>query len=225
MIDVGENCALETCTHIALLGTRTRICNDNLIKVIVDRFRVNLKQARIKDLERIAFVLSKFDFKSNSGAEDELCCEILQELKLPEREPAIAMFPQVFAKCAEYLAHRGAHCPHLLSCILSPDFLKTTYGAPSEYGQEIFFLDSYVKINLGNAYDGFQLSDDDRAVMASQLAKSVISNDDGRRIYVSDVTLSVSEAVREVFGEPQVINILPHFCEPGWCLEEKFANN
>lgn len=204
-----------TCTHIALLGSNINICNESILEIITERFLKNINSIRLKDIERICYVLSKFDFVSESKIEIEWFKTVL--LELPNRIDETKRFIRLLPNCLRCLAQRGFYCNQLLSKVLSKEFLKTTYDTPAGYAKEILFLDSFVKINLRNVYEGPQLSDEERAVVASKFCKPVVSNTmTGGQSHTTQ--LDVWKTIKEVYQHPKFAHALPHFSKSGWII-------
>lgn len=212
LVDVARNAqnSIPYFTHMALLGTKTRICNNNLMTAIVERFRTNIKEARIKDLERIVLAITKLNFKSGTGIEDELCREILQEIKRPERKFEIEEFPQGLAACIQYLAYKDLYCPSLFAYILSPTIVRTVFEKRSTYDVTILFLDSYARINLKEEYSGPYLEKSMCADISGRLQKPIIMDDHERLISEDLVLASVSAAIKKCFGQPEFVHVLPY---------------
>lgn len=139
-----ENYNLLGCLHISLLGTNLQYFNQDLIEKIVKRFNQDIKEIRLKDIERISFVLGLFDFKTESGIERELLGKIIVELKL--RIDEILNHPRCFPSTAHYLSLCGIHDEEIIKSILKEDFIKFAYGEPTHLFlcsfniQSVFFL-------------------------------------------------------------------------------------
>lgn len=117
---------LMTSLHIALLGTNLQYCHHGLLNIIVHKFNENLKATRLKDIERIAFILGLYDFKSENNVEKELCMKIIEELKLRVKE--IVNHPKCLAACAHYLTISGVYDVDMIKSILNEDFISFAYG-------------------------------------------------------------------------------------------------
>lgn len=126
LIPKVEKCNLLSCLHISLLGTNLQYCHEDLIEKIVRRFNQDIKQVRLKDIERISFVLGLFDFKTKSGIERELLGKIIEELKL--RIDEILNHPRCFPSTAHYLSLCGFHDEEIIKSILKEDFITFAYG-------------------------------------------------------------------------------------------------
>lgn len=118
--------SLLTCLHIALLGSNIQYCHQHLIEAIVRRFNDNIKELRLKDFERIAFVMGLFDFKTESQIEKEFQWKIIEELKT--RVDEIVKHPKCLSACAHYLSLCNVYDVEILRSVLSPEFIKIAYG-------------------------------------------------------------------------------------------------
>lgn len=117
---------LLACLHIALLGTNLQYCHNELLEMILKKYDEKLKEARLKDIERIAFIMGLFDIKTKSGVEKSLLKKINEELKIRIQE--IMRHPKCLASTAHYLSVCGVYDPELISSALNEEFVKYAYG-------------------------------------------------------------------------------------------------
>lgn len=158
-------------------------------------------------MERICYVLTRFDFKSDSKVETKLFNAILSELD--HRSEDIKQFPRVFSNCVRYLACNGLQCQDLITQILCPEFLTSAYGQAENYDEEILFLDSFTRINLARKYLGPKLSDEQRFIAASKFAIQIPRIDEEKQLF---------EILQKVYCHPRQVYVLPHFSKAGMCL-------
>lgn len=158
-------------------------------------------------MERICYVLTRFDFKSDSKVETKLLNAILNELD--HRSEDIKQFPRVFSNCVRYLACNGLQCQDLITQILCPEFLTSAYGQAENYDEEILFLDSFTRINLARKYLGPKLSDEQRFIAASKFAIQIPRIDEEKQLF---------EILQKVYCHPRQVYVLPHFSKAGMCL-------
>lgn len=194
---------LKACTHTALLAAKAHNCDDALMEVIVERFLSNIKSIRMKDMERVCFACIKLAFDSASRTDVKLFEAILTEM--PNRTAELQKYPRVFAKCMRYLVLKEIPCQQLIKTVLSPEFLHSTYGTPENFDEEILFLDTYTRINLSDTYDGSQLSDQQRHVIASKFC--------AYNHIVEEWELF--DTVKNIFRHVRWIHALPHFSKAG----------
>lgn len=112
--------------HIGLLGTNIQACNDNILEAIVQRFSQNIKSTRLKEIERVAFIVGLFNYKSPAGTEKVLLQQVIVELKL--RVDEIVKHPKCLSACAYYLTLSGLNDPEIIDSVLKPDFISLAYG-------------------------------------------------------------------------------------------------
>lgn len=118
--------SLTACLHVALLGTNLQYCHQELLEAIVKRYNKDIKQVRLKDIERVAFALGLFDFKTQSGIEQELLSKIIDELK--SRVDEVVLHPKCMAACAHYLTMSGVYDVDIIKSVLSEKFINFAYG-------------------------------------------------------------------------------------------------
>lgn len=117
---------LLTCLHIALLGTNLQYYHQGLLEIIVKKFYENIGDTRLKDIERISFILGLFDFKTEGGVEKDLCRKIIEELRLRVKE--IVDHPKCLAACAHYLSISGVYDVEIIKSVLNEQFIEFAYG-------------------------------------------------------------------------------------------------
>lgn len=203
-----------SCLHLALLGTSLNICHQNCMEQIVRRFAEDVTAIRMKDIERIAFVLGLHDVESEDRIENQLCQSILDELK--NRVNEIVTHPRCLPLCLHYLTMKGYYDEELISVALSKKFLDFAYGNQIHYGKELFGLDSYVQINLKETYKGNVLTAKNRKYMGKMLTQYVPNRSGKFRLSASDkLLLELKETADELCGHSYFAHALPHFDRPG----------
>lgn len=187
---------------------------------IVRRFSVDVKSIRIKDIERITFVIGLFDFESDSRIENQLCQNILDELK--QRVDDIVKHPQCLPLCLHYLTMKGYYDEELISVALSKKFVHLAYGGNQvKYGKELFALDSYVKINLKETYRGDELTEKNRQYMGKMLTQYIPNRSDKFRLSATDkILLELEETAQELCNHCYFAHVLPHFDRPGQSINQ-----
>lgn len=201
--------------HIALLGSKTRIYNNKLLHATVEHFLLHLTDLRLKDMERICFILQLFNFKSKSGIETKLFKAILNELETRTEE--IYEYPRARAQCLRYLAYAGFHSQLQIAQTLHPNNLNRVYGHPANYGHEIQFLDTYTKINLNGKYNGPQLNDEQCAVLARQYC-AVPPIDRIKRTLTDELDIVLWNRLKEIYKHCEWAHVLPYKYRTGILL-------
>jgi hypothetical protein len=224
-----------------LLGTKLQYYHQRLFSAVVSRFNEELKQARLKDMERLTFAMGLFDFKSQDGMEKEVTKNILLELKLRVQE--IMKYPRCLAAIAHFLTILGVHDVDIIKSVLTKDFIDLTYGEsrvrkPAKFiqkffeisgknrmkiGHEVLCLDSFTRINLKSSYDGPQLDKKLRALITKHESHYVPYRDQPYKLTHSDLLiLNVKEYLEVRYGPNNLRHILPHFERPDiiYCFNE-----
>ncbi|XP_037027452.1 uncharacterized protein LOC119068111 [Bradysia coprophila] len=206
----GQLSRLSTlaCLQVAILGTNLHVCHQSCIEQILHRFINDIESIRLKDFERISYVMGFFDFESESNIENRLCQQFLTELK--NRNDEILRYPKCFALCLHYLSLKGCHDEEMISLALSTPFLSATYGKQTVYNQEIFSLDSYVKINLKETYAGNELTDIDRRHLGNVLCRHLSDCYDDYSA-TDKILMELKETSDELFTHSYLAHVLPHF--------------
>lgn len=121
-----ETCGIICCLHISLLGTNLQCFHQDLIEAVTRRFNKDIKEMRLKDIERFTFVLGLYDFKSKSGIEREFLLKVIDELKL--RVDEILDHPRCFPSAVHFLSMCGVYDADIISSVINEDFIKLAYG-------------------------------------------------------------------------------------------------
>lgn len=200
---------LLTCLHLALMGTDIQLCHPKCLEKIIERFYPEIDRARLKDMERISFVIGLHDFETESGIERDLFAKILAELKM--RIPEITAHPRCFTSCLHYLTMKGYADEELISSALNQDFLKLAYGKNPLFGRDIFCLDAHTRINMKDTYSGAQLLDKQRQRMGKHLTNYLPDRSGKYRLSATDTfLLEINDAVKVSYQHCYMFHALPH---------------
>lgn len=152
--------------HIALVGTTTLTLHEQCLNNIAESVGNRIKEARLKDLERLALTFGIFNYRP-SGTECFLQ-KIIKELRDPERASEIVKFGRAFACCVSYLGHLQIYPEDLIAKCLDPTFLELAYGKhPFQYGREILSIHNTVEI-FCNGYKVTLLSEKASTLLAKK---------------------------------------------------------
>lgn len=205
---------LMSCLHMMLLGTDIQVCHNDLTEIILHRYYKDIKSTRLKELERISFVMGLFNFQSKSGIERDLSEAILKELK--DRIPEIIQYPRCLPACLHYLTLKGCHDTELISSVLDENFMNRTYGKNRTLGREIFALDCFTKINLKNEYTGNQLSEKRLRTMGKLFCHYIPTRDSEYKLSNSDrILVEMFETINQIYTHSHIAHLLPHYERPG----------
>lgn len=206
--------SLLSCLHVMLLGTDIQLCHASAVEACLQRFAAaDVAEIRLKDMERIAFVLGLFNYRSASGVADVLSERFLKEIK--NRVPEIMRYPRCLPACLQYLSYRGWADEELISTVLDEQYCKNAYGRNVTLGRELFGLDSYAKIDLRETYGGHVLAAKRRRQMGILLVHYIPSREGSHRLSATDkILLEMMEAVEREYGSCRLAHVLPHFDRP-----------
>jgi hypothetical protein len=117
------------CTHIALLGTNIHLYHEGTMNEIVQRFVNEIQSSRLKDLERLAFALSLYDYEHKT--EPSIYKLIAKELCRSERAQEIEQYPRCLSCCLHYLSLQKIYLKEEISKVLDKNFIHSVYGMSS----------------------------------------------------------------------------------------------
>lgn len=188
-------------SQIAFVGAELHIHNPKLLELIVERMVDHVDKMRFKDLERICFVISLFDYKSN--ATTALLQKISRHLLTVEK---YSYFDCVI-RCIDYMHRCGVYEPKLINWALDPKTIAEAYSEKnSSNRRELLNIDMFTKINLASKYRGTQL-------MNSEIVDMV-----GERIGRSKKKWAhlqqIEEALKDSGRNCVVAHPLPHHSMP-----------
>jgi hypothetical protein len=114
------------CTHIALLGTNLHVYHEGTMNKIVQRFVNEIEVSRLKDLERLAFALSLYNYEHKT--EPSIYRLIAEELHKSERAQEIQKYPKCLPCCLHYLSLQKIFFSDEISKVLDASFIRDVYG-------------------------------------------------------------------------------------------------
>jgi hypothetical protein len=114
------------CTHIALLGTNIHLYHEGTINEIVQRFVNEIESSRLKDLERLSFVLSLYNYEHKM--EPSIYKLIAKELCRSERAQEIERHPRCLSCCLHFLSLQKIYLNEEISNVLDKNFIHAAYG-------------------------------------------------------------------------------------------------
>jgi hypothetical protein len=114
------------CIHIALLGTNIHLYHERTINEIVQRFVNEIRSLRLKDLERLAFALSLYNYEHKM--EPSIYKLIAKEICRSERAQEIEQYPRCLSCCLHYLSLQKIYLNDEISKVLDKNFIHAVYG-------------------------------------------------------------------------------------------------
>lgn len=109
-----------------LAGTNAQFFNREILTKISEKFLTHMSEARLKDLERLTFALTLYNF--NPPTSKPIFTEVLKELYKPERQNEFEKYPRCLSSCLHYLGLQQIYPHDLISKVLDNEFLKFAYG-------------------------------------------------------------------------------------------------
>lgn len=187
------------------------------LEIIIQRFIDDIQDARMKDLERISFIMSLYDFSHLYNKEKILIDKILKDLT--RRVVEIAEHPKTLPLTISYLLMCTKDVPsELLNCCLNPEFLKNTYSTSiMSYGREILNIDSFIEIYKPD-WSGYRFDTKTKTVLCNLTQDNLPPYK--TNLSKSDRLLSdIFNTLKELYEHVQIAHPLPHFQRPGKSLK------
>uniref|UniRef100_A0A2P2I2P3 FAST kinase domain-containing protein 5 n=1 Tax=Hirondellea gigas TaxID=1518452 RepID=A0A2P2I2P3_9CRUS len=206
--------------QVALLGNDTMVFHPQVINQIALNFAENASSLRLKDIERMSFVLLLYNF--TPPARPDIYEVFSEELRKPERRPEINQYPKAFLSCVTYLASMGILPHDLISSALQPSFVKSL-GKASNYediGREVMELDCILDLEDVRNYKGHRL---DPALKDNLLQiyfdRSRLPRDATRAqlTHNETLTIDIEDKLAALLGGPDRVTttfIFPHVSLP-----------
>lgn len=211
-----------TLMHIALIGVNMQNCHEELIIKITEKLNSEIKNIRLKDLDRMSHVISLYDIESKNGIEIEFMKNVLNELRV--RVDEIIKHPRCFTSTLHYLTLKGIYDLELIASALKENFLTFAYGKNAKaLSRDILCLDCYTKINLKGVYDGPQLNDRMRRTIATLQSQFIpYRNSPYKLTHTDKLLLDVKDFAEIKFGPNIMTQVLPQYERPDviYCFDE-----
>jgi len=118
-----DRLSIPASTHLALVGTTSNSPHKTLISKVVDKVLANLKDARLKELERVSLAMTMFNVECSELAE-----RIVNELRTPQRLEEIRKYGRSLPAILHYLSIVNVLPADLISMALAEGFRNTYYG-------------------------------------------------------------------------------------------------
>ncbi|XP_067002215.2 FAST kinase domain-containing protein 5, mitochondrial [Anabrus simplex] len=203
--------SLLSCIHTALAGSNVLIFHEDILKSVSQRFSRAIKDARVKDLERLAFVLTLYNYDPHT--DPCIFSQIANELSSPNRKEEFASFPKCVPRCLHYLTIKDIFLDDLISQVLDPEFIAVVYGKNSFHiNREILSLDAFVEIERPH-YTGNRLPPKTRGFLAKRY-NAPLPKEKKNMTATMRMFMEVMELVSNMLGGEKycyVGHILPHF--------------
>ncbi|XP_052899990.1 uncharacterized protein LOC128306498 [Anopheles moucheti] len=224
LVPVIPRLSLLACLHVALLGSDIHICHRGTLELIVDKFLDNIDALRLKDAERIAFVLAHGNISLKANREMKLLRAILAEV--PNRVTEIVQYPKCYVSLLHFLSLRNIYDPAFISGAFDRRFLQLAYtknigGA----GREAVALDAFIAINLadGGVYSGNRFPDQAFRLVC-KLTQDYLPNPNYKLTKSDRMLLDIQATFTTFWKVPcQIMHLLPHYQRPDilFCFDKR----
>ncbi|NP_001135929.1 FAST kinase domains 5-like [Nasonia vitripennis] len=206
-------CTLLSLTHIAHMQARTLIYNDELTSLILKRYKQEIKEARLKDIERILFTLYIFNYNPKTT---NFYVAAQNELSRPERADEINQFPKSLIYSVLYMLQVNYYPENLLKFVMEPRFLnKLCDNNIHKLDREYLVLDYCIELEHPE-YVGPRLRKDINHFLLKRfgsLRKTPMSENQRVNQY-SKIMTDVVHICRNLLGSESAVHVdtlLPHF--------------
>uniref|UniRef100_A0A182XXT7 RAP domain-containing protein n=1 Tax=Anopheles stephensi TaxID=30069 RepID=A0A182XXT7_ANOST len=223
LVPVVPNLSLLACLHVALLGSDIHLCHRGTLELIVDKFLANVRALRLKDAERIAFVLAHGNIELRESREMVLLRAILADL--PNRVPEIVQYPKCYVSLLHFLSLRNVYDASLISAAFDQKFLQLAYhrnigGA----GREAVSLDAFTAINLADAGYAGNRFPDQAFRLVCKLTQDYLPNPKYKLTKSDRMLLDIQETFDALWKVPcRIMHLLPHYQRPDilFCCDDR----
>ncbi|XP_062538533.1 uncharacterized protein LOC134206820 [Armigeres subalbatus] len=202
-----------SCLHIALLGSDIQLCHQPSLEAIIERFTKDIKELRLKDMERIAFIIGHCNMTMADKKDVKLLNAIVEEL--PNRIPEITQYPKCYLTLLNFLSLKDVYNEQLIAAAFEKRFLFMTYGRNvAGAGREVISLDAFLRINLKNSnYSGNYFPEKPFKVVA-KLTQDYVPSLEHRLTKSDRILLEIQNAFQKRHKFAHIIHLLPHFQRP-----------
>uniref|UniRef100_A0A182RMX4 RAP domain-containing protein n=1 Tax=Anopheles funestus TaxID=62324 RepID=A0A182RMX4_ANOFN len=215
--------SLLACLHVALLGSDVHICHRGTLELIVDKFLAHIDKLRLKDAERIAFVLAHGNITLREGREMVLLRTILADM--PNRVAEIVQYPKCYVSLLHFLSLRNIYDTTYISGVFDRRFLQLAYSRNiGGAGREAVGLDAFIAINLAEAAYGGNRFPDPAFRLVCKLTQDYLPNPKYKLTKSDRMLLDIQATFATLSKVPcQVMHLLPHYQRPDilFCFNER----
>ncbi|XP_054277867.1 FAST kinase domain-containing protein 5, mitochondrial [Macrosteles quadrilineatus] len=131
--------SLITAIHLVHISTQVQFYDEQSLTKLAEKFCMNPSEARLKELERIAFFLSLFNFIPPSAP--NVCDLIVEQLDSPQRESELNEFPLMYLSLLYFLSLLQVHPEKHICRVIDDKRLLELYGNKFLIPQQTVQLD------------------------------------------------------------------------------------
>jgi len=149
----------STITHVLLLMSQYLVCDEEVLMKVVHRFSQDMRTVRIKELAKSLYCLSTFKQikPGNQIVSIDYANQIVEELRLPERQKEIMEYPASFISIMLSFAYMKVYPEDLVNQCLDDDFIKLAQKVSNiDIIREVAVLDTSVGLECP-FYNGTRL--------------------------------------------------------------------
>ncbi|XP_076054954.1 FAST kinase domain-containing protein 5, mitochondrial [Oratosquilla oratoria] len=199
--------------QVALLGNDLLVFHSGIINNIALKFADCMEDLRLKDIERLTFVLMLYNFIPPSCP--DIFNKIAEELRKPERVFEINHYPKCFVSCVVYLVIMGLLPVDLISAALQPSMLNHLQMSQnySDMGREVNELDWSLEIEGPANYQGYRLDPKMRASITKKYLGRLPSPSSKGLTHQERLTLEINDKLGAMLGNDsctKIAHVLPH---------------
>lgn len=202
------------CVHVALVGTTSLLAHRQSLAALEKKVIHSAASARLKDLERLAYVFSTFVTEANPS----LFRVIVEELRSPSKSDEIAQYGSCLANCLSYLVINGTFPEDLISNVLHKDFIAEAYRDSPLSGRGLTVLDLSVEIECEN-YKGNRLNIQTKNMLIAEYQEQIPNLKNMLRLnFNQKYMFEVMCLIGQIRGGNNFIftgHLLPHFVRAG----------
>lgn len=205
--------SLFCCLHLALLGSDIHMCHQESLGVIIERFTRDIKLLRLKDMERIAFIIAHYNMTFEDNRDLVLLNAIVEEI--PTRIPEITQYPKSYLSLLNFLSLKEIYSEQLIAAAFEKRFLFMTYGRNvAGAGREVIALDAFLRINLKDRkYNGNYFPEKPFKVVA-KLTQDYVPSLDHRLTKSDRMLMEIQDTFQRRHKFAHIIHLLPHYQRP-----------
>lgn len=113
---------LQCLAHIVHVYGKAHLYSKPFMDVIITRFYNEIKNARLKDIEKLTFALSVFSIDTTNPIYNKIVEELTYRLSDDKKE--IFKYPWMFVSIMRYLAYLNIYPLHLIKLALDPSYVN-----------------------------------------------------------------------------------------------------
>ncbi|XP_071453122.1 FAST kinase domain-containing protein 5, mitochondrial [Hetaerina americana] len=216
--------SLLCCLHVALLGTNIQVIHEGVLHSLCERFAVEMKNCRIKDIERLAFILTLYNYdpKINPCIFEVMVSEIRNRVAEREKDSTkweeIDKYGECFLRFLGFLTIRQIFPFDLIEKAMDLAVIKEADGNKWEnIGRVVLTLDICLEIYFPDQTK-LRLSPALRKKLSQQCRQDLSRYDEGKRLNATDrLLVDVLKHLKSLSGSTEGVilrHILPHFERP-----------